>query len=242
MLPIRSVAVFMMLALLTGCAGDREGDAQLGVRTAHEPTAVPTSMGPDRVSPTHADMTSISPASPAAVPEFTPMLKALEPAPRPASTAASKLGQAVATPASVPTPTHPPAFPAPDKPGAKMANAPSTPTPSPIAALPTPTPGSTEHIALLVARGKRLVERNNCLGCHTIQGESNFAPTFKGLYGTVRELEGGATISADAAYLRESIKRPNEKIVLGYFPDAMPTVFFNEAEIDAMVEYIKTLK
>jgi cytochrome c oxidase subunit 2 len=90
--------------------------------------------------------------------------------------------------------------------------------------------------------GKRLVERNNCLGCHTTQGESNFAPTFEGLYGTVRELVGGATVSADAAYLRESIKRPNEKIVLGYFRDAMPTVFFNEAEIDAMVEYIKTLK
>ena len=239
MLPIRSVAVFMMLALLTGCAGDHEGDAQLGVRTAHEPTAVPTGMGPDRVSPTHAGKTLVSPTP---TPTFTLMLKPSEPAPRSASTPASKLGQTVATPASVPTPTHPPASPAPDKPGAKMANAPSTPTPSPIAALPTPTPGSTEDIALLVARGKRLVERNNCLGCHTIQGESNFAPTFKGLYGTVRELEGGATVSADSGYLRESIKRPNEKIVLGYFPDAMPTVFFNEAEINAMVEYIRSLE
>ena len=240
MLPIRPVAVFMMLALLTGCAaGDRGGDAQIGVTTAHEPTAVPTGMGPDRVSPTHADKTLVSPTP---TPAFTPMLKALEPAPRPASTPASKLGQTVATPASVPTPTHPPASPAPDKPGAKMANAPSTPTPSPIAALPIPTPGPTEDIALLVARGKRLVERNNCLGYHTTQGESNSAPTFKGLYGTVRELEGGATVSADSGYLRESIKRPNEKIVLGYFPDAMPTVFFNEAEINAMVEHIKTLK
>ncbi len=86
------------------------------------------------------------------------------------------------------------------------------------------------------------MERDNCLGCHTTQGESNFAPTFKGLYGTVRELEGGATVSADSGYLRESIKPPNENIVLGYFPDAMPTVFFNEAGINAMVEYIRSLE
>ena len=94
----------------------------------------------------------------------------------------------------------------------------------------------------MVATGKRLVERQNCLTCHTIDGQPNIGPSFQGLYGSIRELEGGATVTADAEYLWESIKRPNAKIVLGYFPDAMATVFFKDAEIDAMVEYIKSLK
>ena len=46
---------------------------------------------------------------------------------------------------------------------------------------------------------------------------------------------------ADEEYLRESISQPNGKIVRDYFPDAMPKVFFNEAEISVMVEYIKSL-
>ncbi len=94
----------------------------------------------------------------------------------------------------------------------------------------------------MVASGKRLVERQNCLTCHTIYGQAYIGPTFQGLYGSLRELEGGATVTADGDYLWESIKRPNAKIVLGYFADAMTTVFFKDAEIDAMVEYIKTLK
>ena len=49
-------------------------------------------------------------------------------------------------------------------------------------------------------------------------------------------------MTADGEYLWESIKRPNTHVIKGYFPDAMPTVFFNEAEIDAMVAYIKTLE
>ena len=93
-----------------------------------------------------------------------------------------------------------------------------------------------------VARGKRLTEQNSCLGRHSIDGQTSSAPTFKGLFGSVRDIRGGDTVTADGEYLWESIKRPNTHIIKGYFPDAMPTVFFNEAEIDAMVAYIKTLE
>ena len=51
---------------------------------------------------------------------------------------------------------------------------------------------------------------------------------------------GGSTVTANEEYLRESIKLPNEKIVEGYSIGAMPKVFFNDAEIRAMVKYISS--
>ena len=86
------------------------------------------------------------------------------------------------------------------------------------------------------------MERNNCLGCHSVDGQSASAPTFKTLFGSVRQLDGGPTVIADAEYLRESIKEPAAKVVDGYFAGAMPKVFFNDAEVAAMVEYIMTLE
>ena len=97
-------------------------------------------------------------------------------------------------------------------------------------------------MGLQIARGKRLVERNSCLECHTIDGQANFAPTLAGLFGTVRELEGGTTTIADEDYLGESIQNPDEKIVAGFATGAMPKVFFSDAELSALVEYIKSLQ
>ena len=110
--------------------------------------------------------------------------------------------------------------------------------PSPTGLAPTPT----FDLGLQIARGKRLVERNSCLECHTIDGQANFAPTLAGLFGTVRELEGGTTTIADEDYLGESIQNPDEKIVAGFATGAMPKVFFSDAELSALVEYIKSLQ
>ena len=114
----------------------------------------------------------------------------------------------------------------------------SGPHPFSYAALPTPT----VDLARQIARGERLVERNSCLQCHTIDGQANFAPTLAGLFGTLRELEGGGTTIADEAYLRQSIKDPDEKIVSGFATGAMPKVFFSDAELGALVEYVKSLQ
>ena len=46
---------------------------------------------------------------------------------------------------------------------------------------------------------------------------------------------------ADDEYLGESIKLPAKKVIEGYFAGAMPKVFFNDAEILAMVRYISSL-
>lgn len=163
------------------------------------------------------------PAEPSSFP--TPTLASLR------ATATQTPTPAVATPTASPTPTPSPA----------PTAVPATPTrePEPTVTLPDPTP--TLDAIRLIARGKRLVERNNCLGCHSIDGQTSSAPTFKGLYGATRQLEGGATITADDEYLGESIKLPAAKVVEGYFAGAMPKVFFNDAEILAMVKYISSL-
>ena len=143
--------------------------------------------------------------------------------------------RASATPTSLPTPTPNPS------PTATPTEVPATPTLTPEPTEIHPDPSPTLDAAQLILRGKRLVERNNCLGCHTIDGQASSAPTLKGLFGSPRQLKGGATVIADEAYVLESIKQPDAKIVDGYFTGAMPKVFFNEAELLAMVEYIASL-
>ena len=119
-----------------------------------------------------------------------------------------------------------------------MATATPGPSAPPTDAAPTPPVDAVQQIA----RGKRLVERNSCLECHTIDGKPNFAPPLNGLSGSVRALEGGGEVTADDEYVRESIKDPNAKIVSGFNTDAMPKVFFSDAELAALVEYIESLE
>lgn len=141
-------------------------------------------------------------------------------------------------PAILPTAVPPTAVPPTEVPPTPAPSPTPVHTLSPTAALPTPT----VDLARQIARGKRLVERNSCLQCHTIDGQANFAPTLAGLFGTLRELEGGGTTMADEDYLRESIKDPDEKIVSGFATGAMPKVFFSDAELSALVEYVKSLQ
>ena len=122
---------------------------------------------------------------------------------------------------------------------------PPSPTPAPTV-LPTtaaiPMPAPTVDLAQQIDRGEQLVSRNRCLECHTIDGQANFAPTLAGLFGTLRELEGGQATTADEKYLRESIISPDEKVVAGFGTGTMPKVFFSDPELTAMVEYIKSLE
>ena len=147
------------------------------------------------------------------------------------------LTRAPATPTSLPTPTP---MPSPTATPTVVPAIPS-PAPEPTEIRPDPSPSPTLDAAQLISRGKRVVERNNCLGCHSINGQASSAPTLKGFLGSTRQLKGGTTVLADQAYLLESIKEPDAKIVDGYFTGAMPKVFFSEAELLGMVEYIASL-
>jgi len=49
-------------------------------------------------------------------------------------------------------------------------------------------------------------------------------------------------VTADDAYLMESIHQPQAKIVAGFEGQQMPTYGFTEEQIADIVAYIKTLK
>ncbi len=82
--------------------------------------------------------------------------------------------------------------------------------------------------------------QSNCIACHTVDGSKRVGPSFKGLFGSTRPLEGGGKAKADENYIRESITNPTAKVVKG-FPPAMPPQSLSDAEIDAMIDFIKKL-
>ena len=103
------------------------------------------------------------------------------------------------------------------------------------------TSGAAAHGADQARQGRLLAQARGCVGCHSADGSAGAGPTWKGLYGKTETLEGGATVLVDDAYLRESITDPKAKVVRGFAP-IMPQQPFSEAELAAMVDYIRTLK
>lgn len=105
------------------------------------------------------------------------------------------------------------------------------------------TPAATGGAAVPVATaGEALFKKLGCVACH--KGKTGaLGPSLAGLSGTQVHLQSGETITADDAYLRESILNPGAKIVAG-FPPVMPTFKGQVSEEDLMqlITYIKTLR
>ena len=102
---------------------------------------------------------------------------------------------------------------------------------------------AAEAAATPEGRGQALVNASGCTACHAINGVGgNVGPTWNGLFGHEVELSGGSTVTADEAYLAESIKAPQAKIVAGYETQLMPNYGFTDEQIADIVAYIKTLK
>ena len=92
-------------------------------------------------------------------------------------------------------------------------------------------------------RGKALVNANGCTACHAVDGVGgNIGPTWNGAFGEEVKLADGTTVPGDEAYLAESIKAPQAKIVAGYETQLMPQYGFTDEQIADIVVYIKTLK
>jgi cytochrome c oxidase subunit 2 len=94
----------------------------------------------------------------------------------------------------------------------------------------------------IVAVGADLFQKNACNTCHTTDGTRLVGPPFNGLFGRTEALEDGTTVTVDANYIRESILRPQAKIVKTYTNAVMPPFVMKDWKIDALIEYIKTLK
>ncbi len=99
----------------------------------------------------------------------------------------------------------------------------------------------------LAERGKKLFQTRACASCHNVDNPGvKVGPSLYKLFSTAdHELEGGTKVTADENYLRESIVNSQAKIVKGFGPrSAMPAFQgqLSDAEVNALIEYIKGLK
>ncbi|MCL4814374.1 MAG: cytochrome c oxidase subunit II [Vicinamibacteraceae bacterium] len=87
--------------------------------------------------------------------------------------------------------------------------------------------------------GQKLFNDLACATCHR-DDASGRGPSLKDVFGSTVTLAGGATVTADDAYLRESIVNPQAKIVEGYAP-LMPTFqgLVTEEQLNQLIAYIK---
>ena len=101
-----------------------------------------------------------------------------------------------------------------------------------------------------VAEGEKLYQMYGCMACHRTDGTllGKVGPSWKGLYGSERDIAGKKTIKvkADADYLRESILNPGAKVVKGFekFDAGMPIYegILNEVQVESLVLFIESLK
>ena len=91
------------------------------------------------------------------------------------------------------------------------------------------------------ARGEQLFQQLGCVTCHLNDGTGR-GPGLAGLFGSQVTLANGSTLTVDDSYLRESILRPQVKLVAGYQP-LMPTFQgqVSEEGVRSLIEYIKSL-
>jgi mono/diheme cytochrome c family protein len=136
---------------------------------------------------------------------------------------------------------------------APASTAPATTTaPAPTTAAtttaPSPAPATVEATPALVARGKTLYSADGCSACHSLTGSPGAGPTVKGLAGSDVTLPAGETITADDAYLVQSIADPDAQIVKGYRAGIMPAAIASydltakPNDIRSLVAFIKTQK
>ncbi len=97
----------------------------------------------------------------------------------------------------------------------------------------------------LVELGEKLYKKKACNACHSLDGSKVVGPSFKGIAGKTERLTDGSSVTVDENYLRESMLNPNAKVVEGFpSPSSMPTFqgVLKDREVDALIEYIKTIQ
>lgn len=94
----------------------------------------------------------------------------------------------------------------------------------------------------LAAAGKELFNGPKiCMSCHKQDSADRLVgPGLKGIFGREEKMADGTTIIVDEAYLIESLKEPNAKVVDTY-PPAMTPQTFTDLELKQLVAYLKTL-
>lgn len=96
-----------------------------------------------------------------------------------------------------------------------------------------------------VERGAKVASTYGCQACHSLDGSPLVGPTWKGLFGRTHRMTNGQTITADEAYIRESILQPNQLIVEGYSANLMPANYGEQLtpeQIADLIAYITSLE
>jgi cytochrome c oxidase subunit 2 len=96
----------------------------------------------------------------------------------------------------------------------------------------------------MAQEGARLFVEHYCAGCHR-GSQTVRAPHLDGVYGRPVPIQDGNTVhfvTADAAYIRDSILRPKAQVVAGYDP-VMPSYEgrISEADLLKIIAYIKSI-
>jgi cytochrome c oxidase subunit 2 len=77
-----------------------------------------------------------------------------------------------------------------------------------------------------------------------LDGTAGVGPTWQGLFGSQIRLADGSTVTADEAYLIESIRNPGATIVEGY-QNIMPAAIggsLTDQQIQDLIELIRSLE
>jgi cytochrome c oxidase subunit 2 len=91
-------------------------------------------------------------------------------------------------------------------------------------------------------RGQKIFEQLRCGSCHLGAGSQQRGPALAGLVGRPVKLKDGSTVVADEGYLRESIVRPQARIVAGFQP-IMPSFAVNfEKDEEGLLDLIAYIK
>ena len=97
------------------------------------------------------------------------------------------------------------------------------------------------HSDDIAAEGEALFRALGCSGCHA-PNSAVHAPDLRGVFGHQVPLEGGRTVVADEAYIRDSILLPQKDVAAGYAP-IMPSFsnIVDDSQITRLIAYIKSL-
>jgi len=90
--------------------------------------------------------------------------------------------------------------------------------------------------------GRTLYTKNACNTCHSLDGSKMPGPTWQGIFGRQETMADGTTLKIDENYIKESIQKPQAKVVAGFQPVMPPYPNLTDKHIDALIAYMKTLK
>lgn len=95
----------------------------------------------------------------------------------------------------------------------------------------------------LIDIGKKTFKAS-CIACHNTNKLTKVGPGFGSAWGSTKNFSDNTIGVMDAVYIRDSILKPNAKIVKGFSKGVMPTFKgqISEQQIRGLIEYIKSLK